>query len=246
MTTRSSRLSSLGRCGIRITLLAAPLLLASSVYADTITVGFQEAGVNGGAITTEGASGTGNLSIGNLSYGTFTINDTSAQSRAALGAPGLLNSQNLDISSSTAGVLTIWITAQGLSAMGAQSFASSFAVNALSGSITGVTESTFFSPTNGLFDVGQTLLNTAVFNAIGSKGPFTTSGLTSGTYSVTEKYVISDMGGSTGNDNVTIDLAGAPVVPEPGSLLLVGSGLALAGLLYYRRNKRPRLLISNV
>jgi hypothetical protein len=59
--------------------------------------------------------------------------------------------------------------------------------------------------------------------------------------------VISDMGGGTGNDNVTIDLAGAPVVPEPGTLLLVGSGLALAGLLYYRRhNKRPRLLISNV
>ena len=60
--------------------------------------------------------------------------------------------------------------------------------------------------------------------------------------------MISDIGGSAGNDNVTIDLAATPAaVPEPGSLLLIGSGLgALAGLLYYRRNKRPRLLISNV
>jgi hypothetical protein len=228
-------------------LLATPLILVSSAYADTISIGYQEAGTNGGAITTQGTSGTGNLSIGGITYGTFTINDSSAQSRAALGAPGLLNSQNLDISSSTAGVLTIWITAQGLSAMGTQNFTSSFAVNALSGSITGVTETTFFSAANGLFDAGgQTLLNTQVFNAIGSTGPFTTSGITSGTYSVTEKYVISDIGGGAGNDNVTIDLAATSVVPEPGSLLLVGSGLVLAGLLCYRRrNKRPRLLISN-
>jgi hypothetical protein len=219
------------------------------VYADTISIGYQEASVNGGAITTEGTSGTGNLSIGGITYGTFNINNSSAQSRAALGAPGLLNSQNLDISTSTPGVLTIWITAQGLSFMGAQNFVSSFAVNALSGSIIGVTESTFFSAANGLFDAGgQTLLNTQPFSAIGSMGPFTTSGITSGTYSVTEKYVISDTGGGVGNDNVTIDLAATPaMVPEPGSLLLVGSGLALAGLLYYRRhNKRPRLLISNV
>jgi hypothetical protein len=57
--------------------------------------------------------------------------------------------------------------------------------------------------------------------------------------------VVFDLGGATGNDNITIDLS-ATTVPEPGNLLLVGSGLTLAGLLYYRRrNKRPCLLISN-
>ena len=57
--------------------------------------------------------------------------------------------------------------------------------------------------------------------------------------------MIFDTGGSLGNDNITIDLAGTPVVPEPDSLFLMGSGLALAGLLCYRRrNKRPRQLIG--
>jgi hypothetical protein len=245
----SSCLTSLRRSGIHIMLLAAPILLASSAYADSISVGFQELGFNGGAITTLGTGGS-NVSFGGISYGTFTINDVSAQSRAALGAPGLLNTQSLDISSSTAGILTIYITAQGLSFTGAQNFVSSFAVNALSGSIVGIDESTYFSPTNDLYATGQTLLNSAVFNAIGTSGPTTTSGLTSGLFSVTERYVIFDTGGETGNDNITINLSSTPLaseVPEPGTLLLVGSGLALAGLLYYRRrNKRPCLLISNI
>jgi hypothetical protein len=155
-----------------------------------------------------------------------------------------LNTQTLDISSSTAGTLTIYITAEGLSFTGAQNFVSSFAVNSLQGSIKLVTESTYFSPTNDLYDVNQTLLDAAVFGAIGTKGPKTDVGITSGPYSVTEKYVIRDDGGGIGNDNVTINLSASPV-PEPGSLLLMGSGLALAALLYYRRrNKRPGLLIG--
>jgi hypothetical protein len=227
-------------------LFATPLFLASIAYADTISVGFQEPGVNSGNITTVG-TGSGTLTIPSTSYGSFTINQANVQDFAVLPAPDVLNSNALDISSSTTGTLTIWITAQGLSFTGVQNFESAFAVNELSGSVVSVVESTYFSPTNGLYDVGQTLLDTAVFGAIGIKGPKFDSGLTSGTYSVTEKYVIFDIGGSAGDDNVTIDLSATPAaVPEPGSLLLMGSGLALAGLLCYRRRKnRPRLLICN-
>jgi hypothetical protein len=227
-------------------LLATPLLLTSSAYADTISIGFQEAGFNGGAITTQGTSTTGSLSVTDVSYGTFTINDSSAFSRMLLGPPGLLISQNLDISSDTAGILAIYVTVQDLSFTGLQKFVSSFAVNALAGSITGVQESTYFSPTNGLYNADQTLLDSAIFNSIGTKGPDSAFGLTSGTYSVTEKYLLIDTGGGLGNDNVTINLSAASTVPEPGSLLLMGSGLvAFAGLLYYRRrSNRARQLIS--
>jgi hypothetical protein len=227
-------------------LFATPLFLASIAYADTISVGFQEPGVNGGNITTVG-TGSGTVTIPSTPYGTFTVNQANVQDFAVLPVPGLLNSDALDISSSTAGILTIWITAQGLSFTGVQKFRSAFAVNEIAGSIVGVDERTYFSPTNSLFDVGQKLLDTAMFSSIGTQGPDFALGLSGGTYSVTEEYQIFDIGGSAGDNNVTIDLSASPaMVPEPGSLLLVGSGLALAGLLFYRRHsKRPRLLISN-
>jgi hypothetical protein len=78
------------------------------------------------------------------------------------------------------------------------------------------------------------VLNSALFHAIDTAGPFTTSGATSGTYSVTEQYVITDVGGVVGNDNITIDLSGSPV-PEPASLAPLGAGLLGIAALKFRR-----------
>ena len=225
LTMKSSHLSSVRHCGVCIVLLAAPLLLVSSAYADLISIGFQEAGVNSGMITTE-ATGSGNATVSGLSYGTFSINDASAQDQSVLGPPGLLNSDLLDISTATPGVLTVWITAQGLSFTGVQNFISSFAVNTLSGSIVNVHENTYFSPTNGLYNTGAVLLDSALFNTIGTKGPDSTAGATSGTYSVTEQYVVFDVGGGLGNDNLTTDLSARPI-PEPASLGLLGASLLM-------------------
>jgi len=223
MRTRKFHLSSLGRCGVCIMLLATPFLLASSAYASLISIGVQQAGFNGGAITTV-ATGSGNVSVVNLSYGTFGVLNIDAQDFSVLGSPSILNSNSLDISTSTAGVLTIWITTQGVPFAGVlEDFTSAFAVNALNGSIVTVNEATYFDPTNGLY--GGTLLHAASFNSIGTAGPFTTPGSPSGTYSVTEQYVIFDVGGGTGNDNITIDFSGTPVVPEPASLVLLGAGV---------------------
>ena len=100
-----------------------------------------------------------------------------------------------------------------------------------------VTETTFFSPTNGRYNMGSpVLLDSALFSAIGTKGPDSTVGATPGTYSVTHQYVIFDLPGTAGSDNLTIDLSGVPVpVPEPASLGLIGAGLLGIFALKFRR-----------
>jgi hypothetical protein len=62
-------------------------LLMDVANADgvTITIGLQEAGVNGGAITTV-ATGTGAVSVTGLSYGTFS--SISADGLGFLSLPG--------------------------------------------------------------------------------------------------------------------------------------------------------------
>jgi hypothetical protein len=207
---------------------------AAHADADMISIGLQETGVNGGNITTETSSSAA-ATLGATNYGTFSLNQATAQDTAGIGLPVLLNSNSLNTSTSTAGVLHVFVTAQGLtSPIGLSSLISSFAVNDLEGSISSVTEQTFYDAGNGLYTT-TTPLSSATFAAIGTASPAGVAETLAAPFSVTEEYTITAIGGGTGNANVTIDLKDA--VPEPATLTILASGLLGFGWLGRRRSK---------
>ena len=144
------------------------LALASNASAALVSIGFQEAGVNSGNITTEG-SGTNFASVNNLNYGTFASNTVSATSTPLLPSPGILNSTSMDINSNLerSHTLTIYVTSQGLtSPLGVSSFLSSFTENALDPGFT-VTMATYIDSANGKYTT-TTPLSSASFTNIGT------------------------------------------------------------------------------
>jgi hypothetical protein len=187
-------------------------------------------GVNGGAITTE-TTGSAAATLGAISYGTFRLNQATAQDTAGIGLPALLNSNSLNTSTESAGVLHVWVTAQGLTDLvGLASFVSTFAVNALSSGMS-VVEQTFYDAGNGVYAT-TTPLSSATFTAIGTSSPAGVPETPAGPFSVTEEYTITASG--AGNANLTIDLSAA--VPEPAALTLLASALLGFGWLARRRN----------
>jgi PEP-CTERM motif len=194
--------------------------------ADLISIGLQETGVNSGTITTV-ATGAGSATYGGGTYGTFTVNQALAQDTAAIDLPALLHSSSLNTSSSSAGTLKVYITAQSLSGpVGLQSVFSGFTVNSLPDGWS-ITESTYLSLSNGLYDTSN-LLASANFSGMGVASSTVATTLDSN-YSVTEVYTISATG--RGNSNLTINMD----VPEPMSLSLLGAGLAGLGFVRLRR-----------
>jgi hypothetical protein len=214
--------------------LAVLVGLPSVAHADTVTIGLQEAGVDGGAITTVG-TGSGFATAG-LVYGTFTLNLVSGAGSPFLPEPQF-DSSSLNISSTAAGTLSVYVTEQGLSTpTGVSEFISSFTENVLTGDVTSVAESTLVDLGNGLFG-GSPVANFTVTSGSGPAVLVTAATpFLAAPYSETEKFVVTATGVGSGNQTIDI-LAAVPAVPEPGSLSLLSSGLFGFALLGLRRRK---------
>ena len=121
-------------------LLVGPLLMAR---ADTISIGLQEAGVDGGAITTVARGATapntacflpGDCMWGG-SYGIFTVSNIGGMGNSPLNNPGVLDSSSMNLSSNATGTLTVYVSEPGIVApapTGLPEFISTFTENLLS------------------------------------------------------------------------------------------------------------------
>ena len=204
-------------------LLAATIAAsAGPAGAALISIGLQETGVNGSAVTTV-KTGAGSAGVVGYSYGTFGLNNISAQGTTS---PGTLFSNAINTSTTAAGTLTIYLTEQGITApITSAKFLSSFTSNLIPAGWR-VKETTYYSSSDALYS--GTLLASHLFSSASAAVNFVDPALVgAGPYSLTEVYTIAAKAGG-GTTNNTIDLT---PVPEPSTLAVLGAGLlALAFL----------------
>jgi PEP-CTERM motif len=204
----------------------------STANASLVTIGLQEAGVFGGAITTV-ATGVDSASVNAVSYGTFSANSISVTSTPLLPLPDLLNSTSLNVTNTDGNnTLLVYITSQFVTqATGLNTYLSSFTENLLKSGFS-VTMSTFLDPSNGLF-VGGSLLNTATLTSIGTNVQSNTIDAGAGPYSLTEIYTISANESGTASSTINIS-----AVPEPSTWAMMIFGFVGIGFMAYRRRDK--------
>jgi hypothetical protein len=220
-------LGTLAGLGLAILALA---ITPAPAKADTITVGLQETGVNGGAITPVDVSTLGSLAY-DSTYGTFTVNLITANGTPGNPEPDL-GTTTSNTSSTTAGTLYVYVTEQGLSSpTGVNSFFSSLTANVLPAGWT-VTESTLVSTSNALYT--GTGLDSNSFTAIGTQTQSDGTPSLANPYSETEEYVITATGAGQTEDTIQLSQS----VPEAGSLSMLAIGLLGVALLGFGRRSK--------
>lgn len=200
--------------------------------------------ISGGFSTTPTPPGTansnssgGNLVFSNYAFSNFTINglqvgETSQHSPEAFDT-------NLDVTSSGAGTLYAWITEQGLtSPSGLTNFKSGFTLNIFPTNFTSAQLITYVSPTNQLF-AGTMMSHTTFTTTNSTNYTVSTPSLpsTSPDWSETAEYIFTFSGASEANPTIDMTDASKPTIPEPASLVLLGTSLLGIGAIRRRRRR---------
>jgi hypothetical protein len=228
--------------GISLLALAVLVGLPNLAHADTLNVAYSTGPALPPAapsvvLTTSDTTGSYN-SGGPIAAGAFVINSITAVGTgsgiASIPEPQL-TANTINVSSAGTGSLYIYVTESNITSPvpGPNDMLSLFTALNVTPGLT-VTENTFVSAANALWT--GTALDTATFTSLVATGASSIdlTPVLANPYSETEEYVITS---TTTGTLTTNDSIGLSLVPEPGSLSLLSSGLFGIALLGFRRRK---------